>query len=275
MEEYFNVKFLTKYLFEGESCYVLALSPQNTFLYKKEDSNFTLIPESEYLPEDMESALWMKEGEKSIQHSTTRPIDKSGSGGMTFHGHGAYKDGRETWFIRYLQKIDNSISRLLDVYQVPLVVIATEEIFLLYKQINTYPNLVKDYVKGNPDDGEERKKLLNKVEPLIKKMIKKKKKEVVKNAKDTYEDNLNDPGDIVRASYFGRVDTLLLTSLKDRWGKFRLHDVTIKKHRKERKESQDILNLAVLMTIKNDGKVYILDREDFKIRKKYTAVLRY
>lgn len=275
IDHYFNIKYLAEYLFEHDDYYVLALSTKKNFLYMASNKDFELIPESEFLPEDMETSMRTEGQEKSIQHATTKSIGRSSSGGTAFHGHDAYEDGEEILLQRYLNKVDKAIDRLLSKYRVPMVLVCTEPIYSLYKEINSYPGLIKDYVKGNPDEKENREALLEKTGMIVKKITESQKEKTASEYNNDTENNLSGISETIRAAYYGSVSTLLIAKMDYCWGKFNLSNGTVRLHDSFRSDSQDLLNIAVIFTIRNNGKVYNVSKKSLATEENVAAILRY
>ena len=271
----FNIKYLTEDLFERKAYYILAISPKNNFLYIAENKLSTLLPESDLLPKNMDSAIETANDEKSGQYHSTSSVSNVNQGGILMHSPGANKDGESILIERYLRKVDKSLNGVLKEFDMPMVLVCTNTVYPLYKEINSYPNLLENYISGNPDNPRERRKLLQKAWPLVKKHQTEKKNALCNEYKENYKKSISNLTEIVKAAYHGSVDKLFVGTKNDFWGKYNMSIGTIRTDKKRRKDSQDLVNLAILFTVKNGGEVYKVAKKKLGNESEVGALLRY
>lgn len=267
---YFNIKHLVPYLSESTQYYVLAVSPKKNFLYAVADSNYDLISKSEILPAEVDI-------DKSIQFHATKPIAVSSgaTGGVVFHGHGSIKDGTDALLQRYLERLDNHVNKIISNYDLPLVLICTDTIFAKYKKVNNYPHLVEAHVNGNPDTKSDRMKFLGKTRQLVEKEYVSKEELAIDKYKNNTGDSLTVLTDILKSAAFGRVDTLFINNFNDTWGLFNESTSAAVIDKRKRRESTDLMNIAIVLTLKNGGEVYKVTKEQLSIPSGIVATLRY
>ena len=76
----------------------------------------------------------------------------SGRGPATFHGQGGGSDENEkNELLRYFRLVSDGLTEFLEEDGVPLVLAGVEYLLPIYKEANTYPNLMDTVITGNPD----------------------------------------------------------------------------------------------------------------------------
>ena len=103
-------------------------------------------------------AAWL-EAIPSINHQMSLQLHSSGSisgmpgsGSVTFHGQGGGSDeSAKQELLRYFHLVSDGLTEFLQADQAPLVLAGVEYLLPIYKEANTYPNLIDTVIKGNPD----------------------------------------------------------------------------------------------------------------------------
>lgn len=179
---------------------------------------------------------------------------------------------------RYFRAIDEALLNFHEGENVPLVLAGVEYLIPIYREKSNYPNIVKDFIRGNPEmlSSEELHKLAWKiVEPIFLKD-----QEVAKNKYNQYfgqRNNLvlNSLDKIIPAAFNGQIESLFIDKDTNEWGNFD-HD----KNSLEMKEegmtgAEDLIEYVSLLTLSRGGKVFALDSEDIPNEETVAAVLRY
>lgn len=147
---------LTKFILFGfifklvipRSYYILAVSPELVRLYKVENKEISRV-RSFLLPDNIYSALWMDDQEKSVQYHSISP---TGLGrGTVFHGQGDIKDAKKTRLARFLNTVDDNINKIIKDKTKPLVLVCDKSLYPIFKRISDYPLVESKFVHGNPD----------------------------------------------------------------------------------------------------------------------------
>ncbi len=85
-------------------------------------------------------------------HSSGSTGGMSGSGSVTFHGQGGGSDeSAKKELLRYFRLVADGLTEFLQEDRAPLVLAGVEYLLPIYKEANTYPNLIDTVIKGNPD----------------------------------------------------------------------------------------------------------------------------
>ncbi|MFP4661398.1 MAG: hypothetical protein ACLFPF_04335 [Halanaerobiales bacterium] len=267
--EYFNIKKLIPEILNDRKYYVLTLSRNSNRVFEcTKDSVLEL--EIKDMPESLADVLKYDDPEKSIQLHTQRAEGTE----AIFHGHGVTDEDNEEDLLRYLRKVNASLHEQLRNEKAPLIVMSVKELFPLYQKINSYGYLLDEFVHGNPDK-------------LTEEEIHRKSLEKAKDYFNNYEERLvshyNDLKstgkisdqieEIVSASYFSKVDYLMIKENTVEWGVFDPDEnkLTIT----EDDMHNDLMNFAARETIKHGGEVYVIKEENMPDDAEIAAVFRY
>ena len=73
----------------------------------------------------------------------------TGDGSVTFHGAGSGSASAKDDLLRYFRLVEDGLTEFLKGDRVPLVLAGVEYLLPIYKEANTYPNLIDMVIKGN------------------------------------------------------------------------------------------------------------------------------
>ena len=264
----FVIKQLIPELFEDRKFYILTISKNNNNLFRCTKEDIREI-ELENSPDSIEDTLKYDDPEKSIQYHSN-----SDNGSAIYHGQGVTDEDNKEDFMRYLREIDEAVYDYLHNSNAPLIIMSVEEIFPLYKRVNSYANLLDEFVKGSPDKI-SKEKILNKSLTIVNNYIQNYKNEALnKYSNMTGSDKTEEDFEsIIKNAYYGKIDFLLVQSKKEKRGFYDLENDKIEYSEKNR--SIDLYNDAVIQTILNGGEVYILNEEEIPDNLEIAAVYRY
>lgn len=257
--------------------YVLALSRNhNRILHCTKESVEKVDVEG--VPEGIEEFFQNGGPEKTLQSHT------AGRDSILFHGQSVIDDEKREELLQYFRMIDQGLSKYLNLkskkQKLPLIVMCVKELFPLYKEINNYSNLLEKNVEGNPDDATNNS-IKNNAWDIASEYFYNQLEEISR----TYHD-LKGTGKtsthlekIVSASYFGRVENLLIKKNSFQYGFFDPEEN--KPHLLEDKDNvseheyYDLYNLAAIKTISNGGQVYVLEEDMMPDSKDIIGMFRY
>jgi len=238
--------------------YVLALSKNQVKLH--EGTRYKLGEvKIDHIPKSLEDFLKYDEAEKQLQLHTGRSAGK-GKGEAIFHGHGVGTDDEKANLLRYCTDIDRGLQKFLGDDDSPLVLAAVDYIHPIFREANNHPNLIEDGIVGSPEPWsmeDLHTKAWEKVEPYFRKGEKEaaeKYRELMGTGKAS-----NNITEIVPAAYGGRVDTLFVARGMRQWGWYDPGTNEVHITEDEKPESEDLLNLAVVMSLKHGGTIYALE----------------
>jgi hypothetical protein len=212
-------------------------------------------------------------------HTSGSTGGMSGSGSVTFHGQGGGSDeSGKNELLRYFRLISDGLTEFLKEDRRPLVLAGVEFLLPIYKEANTYPNLIDTVIKGNPDllsADELHKSAWDILEPFFQAAqeeaiahYQQLAGQVSARVADTLEE-------ILPAAYHGQVETLFVATEMQQWGIF--DPVTNKFEYHDQMETGDesLLDLAAVQTYLKGGVVYVMDSDKVPGGTNASAILRY
>lgn len=274
----YYVKPLLPAMSGNEQYLVLALSQKNLRLFQGSKDSLSEV-DLHNVPTSFDEAHKFDVPEKSLQfHSGTESTQGGGDRAAIFHGHGVGMDDskRKKNILRYFQMVDDGLEKVIKNENTPMILAGLEYLIPIYKEANSYPHLVSRSVEQNVDDLSE-KELHEKVWGIIGDELKNKMEYASRNYKELKDDGKksDDLKEIVKAAYNGRVDYLFLSANGDqRWGKFDSDAQAVDLHDSREEEDEDLLDLAAVYTLLNNGTVYSVENDEMK-EKIISAVFRY
>lgn len=274
----FHVKPLLP-LFEGNGqFYILALSLNSIRLFLGNRDFITQV-ETPDMPTSMEEALYMDDPEEHLDfHTSTRNPGPHGSQPAIFHGQGKQSDDEEKNILRYFQRVDEGIKRIISDDTIPMVLAGVGHLLPIYHKANSYAGLLSKGLEGNPDDMDANN-LHERAWELVEPIFDKEKKDAIKQFKQLHgkqsELVADDLKTVVKAAQYGQVDTLFVPLGMQHWGHVELEDDSITVEMGSGSENDDLFNFAAVQTILNAGQVYALHPEDIPGDGDLAAILRY
>jgi hypothetical protein len=251
---------------------VLALSPKSVRLFAV-DGDRAEERELPGVPLRLTDVVGSDWEQNAVQMHSVRP----GAGGAIVHGHGGSEGevGKQE-VARFCRRVDDAIGSLLGNSRRPLVLAAAEPLASLYRQVSRNPNLVRDMVAGNPEllSGDDlRQRAARLLEPLRARELEAE-IERCRGLLGTGRASA-DLGEIVPAAAQGRVDTLLVAEGARRWGSWDAASGRVELHDEPRPESEELLNLAAVLTAQSRGDVRLTGAEALPETTPAAAIFRY
>jgi hypothetical protein len=214
------------------------------------------------VPQNLAEALLTHEAMQPFSFYGRRAGEGSGFGGGIFHGHGVGIDVTKEELLHFFQKIDRGLHPLLREEKAPLVLAAVDYLQPIYRQANTYTDLLERGIKGNPDRLSN-KELHDQAWPLIKPLF----EEARQRAAARYRQLAGTgraSGDLeaaVAAAHEGRVETLFVALGRPVWGVFDPSTGRLEHHEREVFGDVDLLDLAAAHTLAHGRTVYAVEPE--------------
>jgi hypothetical protein len=202
-----------------------------------------------------------------------------GSGSVIFHGQGGGSDeSAKNELPRYFRLVSDGLTEFLQGDPVPLVLAGVEYLLPIYKEANTYPNLIDTIIKGNPDllsADELHKSAWDIIGPLFQAAQEEAVahyQQLTGQASERVADTLEK---IVPAAYDGRVETLFVAAGVQQLGVFNPVTNEIELHDPIESGDESLLDLAAVQTYLKGGIVYAVEPEKVPGGTSAAAVLRY
>lgn len=262
-------------LFVGDgSFFLLMLERSNINLYECTQHSFTEIKIDDCIPETKQDVVGYDYEQKNLQFRT----GQAGGGRAIYHGQEAATGKRKNEIKKYLRAINNGLAPLLKEESMPMLVAAQDPLFDIYKEVNTYPNLIKENLKvnfGNTNIYEVHELAWEKMSPIFD-----------QKRKDKIALFLNEQGtgktaigidEILPAAFNGKVDTLFCENKSDIFGHYHVEDGHFKVEQTEEHDNAiSLMNIAAIQTFLNGGEVYLLEAEEMpNTASRINALYRY
>ena len=203
----------------------------------------------------------------------------SGSGSVTFHGQGGGSDeSAKNELLHYFRLVSDGLTEFLQGDRVPLVLAGVEYLLPIYKEANTYPNLIDAVIKGNPDllsADELHKSAWDIISPRFQAAQEEAYahyQQLAGQASERVADTLEK---IVPAAYGGRIETLFVAAGVQQWGVFNPVKNEIEIHAQIEPGDEPLLDTAAVQTYLKGGIVYAVRPEKVPSGTSAAAVLRY
>jgi len=275
----FQIKPLLPLLVENGQFYILALSLNEIrlFLSTRDTVNKVNLPD---VPTSIQEALWMDDPEKHLDfHTAKKNPSTSADRPAIFHGQGVQADEQEKKnILRYFKLVDNGLSRLLSDITIPMVLAGVDYLLPIYHKANSYPNLLEEGLEGNPDESDG-KKLQESAWKLVEPIFLEEQKKATEQFEQLYGQKNDLASDdlkaVVKAANFGRVDTLIVPSGVQRWGRYDTQKNKVILEAEPTPGNEDLLDLAAARTLFNSGKVFTVQPENLPGNGDLAAIMRY
>ncbi len=248
-------------MFVGDgNFYLLMLERSNVKLYACTKHSFTEISIDDLIPETKQDRVGFDYEQKNLQFRT----GQTGTGQAMYHGQEAATGKRKNEIKKYLRAINDGLAPLFKEENRPLLIAAQRPLFDIYKEVNSYPNLMGENLNvnfGDTDIFEAHELAWEMMAPVFD-----------RKRKDKMALFLEEQGTgktaigidkIIPAAFHGKVDTLFCENKSDIFGNYKEESNSIIVTQSEENDNTiSLMNVAVVETFLNGGEVYLLDREE-------------
>lgn len=145
----FNLKPLEAIMSQNILYFVLALSHNNVRFYKGDNFNLTEV-KPPGLPVSLKQALNIDEYPKSRETHAIAPAIL-GKGSEAFHSQYNVRQVDKKLLLEFFRVIDHQLHKFLIGKNNPLILACVDYLAPIYKKVNSYPYLVDEIIRGNPD----------------------------------------------------------------------------------------------------------------------------
>jgi hypothetical protein len=269
----FYIKPLLRVFSRNERFYVLALDKKHLKLF--EGNRFTLNEaDLQGIPANLQDALKIDETEQlKFQTSERGPHKQAMYTGPGFGTDDAYEIKE---IKRFFQMVNTGVYNKIKKGNPPLILAGVEYLQPIYREANTYPNLLERGVTLNTDRMNETE--LHKLSwDIAESYFKKPFEEALFNFDQLYgtERTSSYFDDIIKAAFTGKIESLFINTSVKIWGSFDITNYNVSIHEKPRAGDEDLCDLAAIQTLLHNGAVYTIDQENMPAAKPLAAVFRY
>ena len=248
-------------MFVGDgNFYLMLLERRHVKLYECTRHSFTEVIIDDLIPEGKRDRVGYDYEEKNLQFRTAH----AGSGQAIFHGQEAATGKRKNEIKKYFRAINDGINPLIREDNMPMLIVSQDFLFDIYKEENSYSNLMEESLNVNFDDTEIfeiHEMAWEKMEPIFDQ----KRKDKIALFIDEQGSGKTSIGidRIIPAAINGKVDTLFCENLEDIFGTYKEENNKITATQSEENEDTvSLMNVAAVHTFLKGGDVYLLDKED-------------
>lgn len=253
-------------MFVGDgNFYLLMLERSNVKLYECTRDSFTEISVDHCIPETKQDVVGYDYEQKNLQFRTGQiGTGQTGTGHAMYHGQEAATGKRKNEIKKYLRAINDGLAPLFKEEDIPMLIVAQDPLFDMYREVNSYPNLMEENLKVNFGDTH-----INEVHELawerMTSVFDQKRKDKIARFVDEQGTGKTAIGinEIIPAAFNGKVDALFCENKSDIFGNYKEENNSIIVNQSEEDDNTiSLMNVAAVKTFLNGGEVYLLDKEE-------------
>lgn len=279
VDERFHLKPMIPIVAEDGTYFVLALSKSRVQLFQ--GSKYALCEvELKNAPESVEDVERFAEEDRSLQFHTSTGEHTGASGrAAIFHGHGggAEEARRKKRVEEFCHLVDVAVNRQLAKHNdPPMLLLGTEPIPGLYREISDYKNLNPHLIHGNADRLDTRK-VRHEAIAVLGDYFDREREATMAQFDSGLRNGLAsiDIHKIAEAVAVKRVDRLFVALGESVWCKAHPEPDKIEMHDSQEPGDHDLLNRLALEVCEAGGKVFAAPREDLPQKSLVAATFRY
>ncbi|MEO7313967.1 MAG: hypothetical protein ABIW47_02195 [Ginsengibacter sp.] len=248
-------------MFVGDgNFYLLMLERSNVKLYECTHHSFTEIKIDDCIPETKQDVVGYDYEQKNLQFRT----GQAGEGRAMYHGQEAATGKQKNEIKKYLRAINDGLAPLLKEETMPMLIAAQDPLFDIYKEVNTYPNLMEENLKVN-FGGTNIYETHELAWESISSVFDKARKDKIALFLDEQGTGKTAIGidEIIPAAFNGKVAALFCENMSDIFGNYKEENNAIMVTQSEEDDNTiSLMNVAAVKTFLNGGAVYLLDKEE-------------
>lgn len=201
--------------------------------------------------------------------------------GQTFkipHGHGVAKDHKKDRLERYAMVIAHILSKNLHSSDKSRLILMgpTAFVSMIKKELDLHPNTELHIV--NKEFHAPLSSIIKEMRAWMLELAQKDEQEyVIEHLQNYKELPLAEckVENIVKNAYEGKIEELYVKKMDYVWGQYSVDDMQVKAFNFHKKGTQDLLNVALIQTLKHGGKVHLFDENALNVSDHAVAILRY
>jgi hypothetical protein len=240
--------------------YLLMLERSNVKLYECTHHSITEIIIEDLIPATKQDRVGYDYEQKNLQFRT----GQAGTGQAMYHGQEAATGKRDNEIKKYLRAINDGIAPLVREEKMPMLIAAQRPLFDTYREENTYPNLMEEFLNinfGDIDIYEAHELAWEMMAPVFDQ--KRKDKIALFNELQGTGKTAIGIDKIIPAAINGKVDSLFCENKADIFGNYKKENNVITVSQSEEGDKTiSLMNVAAVKAFLNGGDVYLLDKEE-------------
>ena len=275
VDQHFYIRPLLPIIDGDENFYVLALSQNAVRLFQGTHYQITEVELTD-TPTSLAEALRYDEFECSLQLHTSGSNVGTSRAPVVFHGQGSAGDETfvHTSLTRFFHTIDRTITSRLARTRAPLLLAGVDADQGIYRQVNHYPNLLDRGIAGNYDKAPA-SVLHEAAWPIVAPYFLGARNRAIARyhqlASQADGHTMTEIKNVVLAAVYHQVDTIFTPPDMQIWGRFIPEGHQVVSHKEAEPGDEELVNLAVVHTLKNNGAAYLVGAEATTV----AAILRH
>ncbi|MEM9990406.1 MAG: hypothetical protein AAF738_01515, partial [Bacteroidota bacterium] len=251
--EYYYTRPILPLFSDAQRFFILALSQNEVRFFEGNQSSITPVIINDLVPQNMEQALGLDDPNAKIQ-------SHAAGDDTIYHGQGGGKDNKNQRLETYFRRIDKGLMEMLHDEHAPMLLAAVDYLVPIYQEINTYSNLLENYIPGNTEHMEA-----TALHELAWRIISEQQERTQKNYQEQFEQKLAEGKassfvyDIVPAALSGRIETLFVNKDSYLWGNYdeKNHTIHLEENAKHQSaQARELMDLAARAVYLQGGTVY-------------------
>jgi hypothetical protein len=198
-----------------------------------------------------------------------------------FHGHGISGADEAVDKMRvgeFCHQVEQGVSKLLYSVRCPLILAAAEPVAGIYQEINTYPQLEREVIRGNPDR-QSAKQLHESAWAIMEPIFQQRKAAAFAKYRQSSgpREALGSKrlADIIAAAQDGSVETLFVAMEDHRWGHFDPQSREVTLHRNRQEGDDDLLELTAAGVYFSGGTIFAVPKNQMPSDSPVAATFRF
>ncbi len=208
----------------------------------------------------------------------TRALRGGRSGPAVFHGHGASDDDfKNEEVVRFLRQVNDGLHPYLADQDLPMVLVGLDRNIGLFREVNTYPNVLEHTVSSNPD-GFSAEDLHDAAWPIAAEHFAQTKRTAIDRFRRLHGTGMASVGaeTIQTAADQGRIETLFVPREQTCWNQDQGGHPTVMRLGVEQSFAEcELVDRCVLATLTSSGEVYQVDEPSLFDGRLMAATFRY
>ena len=251
---------------------ILSLELERIRLFKGSGRGLREIDLKDAVPQRKEDRVGYDYEQKGLQFRSQHQAHDSAG----FHGHAEADRDRKNEIQRFFRQVDQGLQSFLEKDPAPLVIASQDYLAALYREVNTYGNLLEGHIVVNLSEVSQAA-LHEEALALLTPFFNREKEEkhalllqYLGSGKASTDLEV-----ILKAGQEGRIDTLFLGKESGIWGTFDAPSGAMKTVSDPDMFTESLTNLAVFSTLQKGGWVYMTPEARMPDDKSVAALFRY
>jgi len=267
----------------GHFC-IMALSQNSVRLFHASQFGVHEVDLPASVPPNMARTMAAVQEDKQAQfhtqttmHGAAGPRPKQ----ALFHGHGVSGADEAVDKMRmgeFCHQIEQGVSKLLSGMRCPLILAAAQPVAGIYQEGNTYPQLEREVIRGNPDrlsGGQLHKAGWAIMEPIFQQRKAAALAKYRQSSGPRVALSSKRLGDCLAAAQDGVIETLFVAMEDHRWGHFDPQSREVTLHRSRQEGDDDLLELTAAGVYLSGGTIFAIPKSQMPADSPVAATFRF